>query len=907
MLGLVLLFSYNVSAAVSQLVTNSASDIRVITLEYESVKLGPFHYRKVVQPKLGIALSGGGLRGFAQIGVLDEFEKAGIPVDYIAGSSMGSIVGGLYAIGYSPTELEQLVLETNWEDLFFDAPERSTMFVDQKRELNRHLLEIRFEGKDPYIPQAISQGQQISTILNSLILRAGFQPHTDFNEFRIPLRVVATNILTGEETVFKEGNLALAILASISVPLLFSPVKIDGSLYWDAGLTNNIPTDVARSMGSDIVVTVNTTAPLRNLEQMHNPWEHVDQVTTIMEESRNKEALKNADVVIAPDLGDLPAYDSEAVPEFIALGREAARKAIPEVQKKLREADKNNNYSTLFNVGKIKITGNARLPEEFINRHISTNLIDPAYDNKIKNDLKAVFATGYFKDVMAVINTETSQNNPEYSKTEQNSTTVEYRVIENPVIKTINITGNTVFSQEELQELYVPGENDVFNHINGEKFILGILEQYNQKGYSLAQVIDFNTDPSEQTLSVRIDEGRISGIQVIGNNKTQPHVIKREMPIKAGDIFDFNKVQRGINNIYGMGLFQRVYPTFAGEAGRRILQINLEEKKYEIVRFGARYDLDKESKGFIELADDNFGGLGMKSLLHARYGSREEDYRYQFRLDRIFVSYLTMSGDFHYTSKKDFLTDQFDNFIRRGDFKDTRFGGSISFGRQLSRFGTVSVKLDVEKIKVEAFPSPSLPQYMTDFLIYKVNERVDLRTITLQSMVDTRNKYPFPSKGNFHEIYYETATPLLGSKISYVKFYSSLGYVYTFNNKHTVEPRVVIGFSDETLPYAQRFRWGGLHTFFGKRLNSLHGRMIVASNLGYRFKLPLQNIFDTYIGFRWDLANVVEKNQQIKFKDFKHAFGAVASMNTPIGPIELGYGVAFNDTDRIYFSLGYQY
>jgi len=907
MLGLVFLFSYRISTAFPQHNSNSSPDTRIITLEYESVKLGPFHYRKVVQPKLGVALSGGGLRGFAQIGVLDEFEKAGIPVDYIAGSSMGSIVGGLYAIGYSPAELEQLALETNWGELFFDVPERSTMFVEQKRELNRHLLEIRFEGITPYIPQAVSQGQQISTILNSLILRASFHPHTDFNDFRIPMRIVATNMLTGEEAVFEKGNLSLAILASISVPLLFSPVKIDGNYYWDAGLTNNIPTNVARDMGSDIVVTVNTTAPMRSLEQMQKPWEHVDQVTSIMQESRNKEALKNADVVITPDLGSLQAYDSEAIPDFIALGREAARKMIPVVRKKLREADENNNYSPLYNVNKIDITGNKYVSKEFIKKYISTLPYNQTSDSKIKNDLKAIFATGYFEDVKAVINPEASQTDPGYSGAGQNSTTVEYRVIENPVIKTINIAGSTVFLQEELQQLYVPGENNVFNHIHGEKFILDILEKYNQKGYSIAQVIDFHIDPSEQTLSVSIDEGRISGVQVIGNKKTQPHVIKREMPITGGDIFDFNKAQRGINNIYGTGLFQRVYPTFAGEAGRRILQINLEEKKYEIVRFGARYDLEQKSKGFVELADDNFGGLGMKSLLHLRYGAREADYRYQFRIDRIFVSYLTMSGDFHYTSRKDFLTNQFDNFVRRGDFKDTRIGGSISFGRQLSRFGAVSIKLDIDKIKVEAFPFSSLSPYMTDFLIDKVNERIDLRTITLRSVVDTRNKFPFPSQGNFHEIYYETATPLLGSKLSYIKFYSSLGYVYTFNNKHTFEPRVVIGFSDETLPYAQRFRWGGLHTFFGKRLNSLHGRMIVASNLGYRFKLPLQNMFDTYIGFRWDLANVVEKNQHVKFKDFQHAFGVVASMNTPIGPIELGYGIAFNDTERIYFSLGYHY
>ena len=173
--------------------------------------------------------------------------------------------------------------------------------------------------------------------------------------------------------------------------------------------------------------------------------------------------------------------------------------------------------------------------------------------------------------------------------------------------------------------------------------------------------------------------------------------------------------------------------------------------------------------------------------------------------------------------------------------------------------------------------------------------------------MDTRDRIPFPSQGNFHEIYYETANIFLGSDISYVKFYTSLGYIYTFDNKHTFEPRVVIGSADETLHYVTRFRWGGFHTFFGKRLNSLHGRMIVATNLGYRFKLSLQNMFETYVGFRWDLVNIVEKNRSVRFKDFKHGVGVVVSMNLPVGPIKFGYGISFNDTDRIYFSLGHHF
>ena len=871
----------------------SSTDRRIIKLELEPAKIGPFHYRKPVQSKVGIALSGGGLRGFAQIGVLDEFEKAGIPIDYIAGTSMGAIVGGLYSIGYSPKDIEQFVTETDWSNIYSNTPERSTMFIGQKQDLNRHLLAIRFDNYKPYIPLAISQGQQIFSLLNPLILRAISFQDVNFDNFRVPLRIVATEIWTGKQKTFKEGDLALIILGSIAIPFLFSEVKIGDEVYIDGGILNNMPTDVVKSMGSDFVIAIDCTSPLLEPEEVNFPWQLVDHITTIMQREKNEERLALADIVITPDLGDREAFDFEIIDEFIELGRQKAREIIPEIKKKLLENSNILDSAEPFTVDKIEISGNNSIGNDYIRQYISSTESEKTSDKTIKEDLIRIFETGYFEDVQALI------------KQNSGKTILEFQVKEYTVINSISMSGNTVFSKDQLINLYVPGQNDVFNIKRAEDFIKDIQDNYNQMGFSIAQLVECKLNPEKQELQVTIDEGRIDGIQLIGNERTQPHVIKREMPLKTGDIFDIEKVQRGINNIYGTDLFQRVHPTIVRKDGKLILQINLEEKKYEMVRVGARYDLDRETKGFIELADDNLGGLGMKSLFHARFGSRQEDYRYQFRLDRIFISYLTLNGNLHYTTQTDFLTDQNNKFKRRGDFKDTRIGASFSFGRQLGRFGKVSVKYSFDRIKVEAFPFQTLSTSESGFFHEKVNENIEIGTLTLQSVVDTRDKTPFPSQGNFHEIYYETAGNIFGSDISYVKFFSSLGYVYTFKNTHTFETRVTVGTADETLPYSKRFRWGGMQTFFGKGLNDLHGRMLVASNFGYRLKLPLPNLFETYVSIRWDLASVVEKYQNIQFSDFNHAIGIVISMNLPVGPIEFGYGKAFNDSDRIYFSLGH--
>lgn len=873
----------------------SSDSEKEIILDFEAAKTGPFNYWKIAQSKLGLALSGGGLRGFAQIGVLDELEKVGIPIDYIAGSSIGSVVGGMYAIGYSPAEIEEFALTTDWAHIFSNTPERSTMFLGQKSENNRHLISIRFDGFKPYIPQAISQGQQLFSAFNSMVMRANTLPNANFDDLIVPLRIVALDKYDGTQTVFKEGNLALAILSSIAAPFLFSDVIIDGRAYVDGGIINNIPTDVARSMGSDIVVAIDCTSPLLTSEQMAFPWKQMDHYSSIMQKERNERSLRLANIVIEPELGDLDGYDVNAIGEIIELGRQKARQMIPEIMNSLNNAEESDGFLERFAVHTVSFIGNNNLSSDLLKESVETSPGSLTTERTIENDLKNLFETGYFENVKAVIKSYSE----EYS--------VEFHIIENPRISAVTVSGSTIFPEEELRSLYVYGDNNIFNTNCGAAFISSILDLYNESGYSIAQVTEFQIDTTAQSLHVVVDEGIIAGIQILGNEKTQPHVIKREMPQKSGDIFDFFLVREGINNIYGSGLFQRVYPTIRKSGDDIILQINIEEQNTDIVRLGTRYDQDQKAKGFVEFSDDNFAGLGMKSRLHLRYGPRDQIYRYQFRLDRIFVSYLTIGGDLHYTSRTDFLTDDKRDFISRGEFNDTRIGGSLSFGRQLARFGTVSARFNIDDISVDALPFLGLDNEVRDVFFDRVNESFQLRTITLESIVDTRDKFPFPQQGNFHEIYYENASSLVGSEVSYVKIYASLGYVYTFNNKHTVESRVAAGFADETLPYSKRFRLGGMSTFFGERLYVLHGKNMIATNLGYRFKLPLQNIFDTYFTLRWDMAGMVDKSEKIRFSDFHNSFGTFISFDLPIGPLEIGYGKTIDLGDRFHFSLGHSF
>jgi len=195
-------------------------------------------------PKVGLALSGGGARGAAHIGVLKALEREGIPVDYIAGTSFGALVGGLYALGYSPEKIEQIFSSQNWDDLFSDSPDRRLSPLVQRKNF-RYLGELRLRGFNVEIPAGLWGGQKLTELLNYYtttkeILDAGF----DFDRLRIPFRAVATDLLTGKPYVFRRGPMAEALRASIAIPMMFTPVEKENMLLVDGGLANNLPVDI---------------------------------------------------------------------------------------------------------------------------------------------------------------------------------------------------------------------------------------------------------------------------------------------------------------------------------------------------------------------------------------------------------------------------------------------------------------------------------------------------------------------------------------------------------------------------------------------------------------------------------------------------------------------------------------
>ncbi len=282
------------------------------------------------RPRVGLVLSGGGARGAAHIGILKVLEERRVPVDAIAGKSMGAIVGALYASGMSAAEIEQLIGSVDWQDAFRDRPPRETLNFRRKQDDREFLVRtpIGLRGGTLRFPRGLIQGQKLNEMLRAATLRVA--DAKDFDSLPLPFRALATDLSTGAAVVFARGSLATAVRASMAAPGVFAPVEVDGRLLVDGGLVENLPVDLARDMGVDVIIAVDVSSPLRPGKELDSLLSVSNEMISILinrETERRRRALTARDVVIEPELGSMTSVDFTRVHEAIDAGEAAARRA----------------------------------------------------------------------------------------------------------------------------------------------------------------------------------------------------------------------------------------------------------------------------------------------------------------------------------------------------------------------------------------------------------------------------------------------------------------------------------------------------------------------------------------------------------------------------------------------------
>ena len=361
------------------------------------------------RPRVCLVLSGGGARGAAHVGVLKVLESMRVPVDCIAGTSMGSIVGGAYASGLPLDEMERRLGDIDSALLFVEKPPRSELPIRRKQDDRSILfgLEVGLRDGEVKLPKGIVSGVQLEGVLRSLVRAPGAR---DFDRLPIPFRAVATDLETGTAVVMSQGEVAHAMRASMSVPGVIAPAERDGRVLVDGGLTDNLPVDVARAMGAEVVIAVNLGTPLLKRDKLGSALGVTSQMINILTEQNVRASLATLgarDVLIEPELGGFSAADFDELARAVPIGeaaarKEAARLAVLSVSQdeydRWRAKRERQGVETVV-VDEIRFAPLARVNEAVPRAWMTTEAGRPLDAGTVDADLRRLYGSGDFERV----------------------------------------------------------------------------------------------------------------------------------------------------------------------------------------------------------------------------------------------------------------------------------------------------------------------------------------------------------------------------------------------------------------------------------------------------------------------------------------------------------------------------
>jgi NTE family protein len=362
------------------------------------------------RPRVGLVLGGGGARGAAHIGVLKELERMRVPVDAIVGTSMGAIVGGLYATGMSADELEELVGSLDWAGALSDKPQRDDLSFRRKQDDSQVPIdfELGVRGTELLLPKGVIQGQKLDLLLRELTLNVS---HIDnFDELPIPYRAIASDIERGEVWVMSKGDLARSIRASMSVPGVFAPVRIDDRLLVDGGLVGNLAVDVMQQMDVDVIIAVDVEFPLYGPGELGSALTISEQMLTILirkETLRQIDRLGDGDVLIRPDLGIYASTNFGQILETIEPGQAAARAqqeelsriAVTEEEWQSRLARKTRPVQPASHLAFVRVVHDGELAPAVLESRLSVEVGDPIDHAELANNANRLYGLQLYEQV----------------------------------------------------------------------------------------------------------------------------------------------------------------------------------------------------------------------------------------------------------------------------------------------------------------------------------------------------------------------------------------------------------------------------------------------------------------------------------------------------------------------------
>jgi len=819
-----------------------------------------------------LVLSGGGARGIAQIGVLQVLERTGIVPDAIVGSSIGAILGGLYACGYTAEELEALVYATDWEELLsLRQYERSDLFVDQRAEEDRSLLTLYFENFRPVLPLAASSGIRMTAFLQELV---GASPYgaADFDHLRCRFRAVATDLVRGSPVLLRSGDIALAMRASAVFPLRYTPVQWDTLLLVDGGLQANLPVRLARrEFPNAFIVAVNTTAPLRT--ELETPWAIADQSISLLMRTFVEADRAAADVLIEPELGQHGTLEFRGFAELIARGREAAEQAIRQLQARLQRfwdsvaqvavgAEIGGGYAP--KVAAVHAIGFQREDAE------QCTLLQGMSLPYVVGTLLSIGASGFYRclsfrwqwnEVGFVLQCQ-AEPYAEYSQ-------VEVWGVPEPIA--------FFLGQQVSREGGVSSSPVVRRQLEWR-----LLRWLRRCGYSFVRPVEWAVGDS--CLQVWLQAERVQQITCAGLPATQCREIAELLHLRPGVSLQWAFFWQRWQQLQRSGVFRTLeVRMWKGDSGVH-MRFVAEREPSERLHIGIRTDNEHYTRLWLEAAYRR--GLSQigEWQLSVGVGPRDALGVLQLRVQRVFPEvWATMALRAYAQSQlvRVFAqrpTSSGWNTEVVGERRRQRYGLRVSVGFPFQPVDLLEGWLRYERQRESATEQPP---FNTLFLW------------GAQYAHDSRDRAEFPHRGQFMELKIEGTMPGLQGGVAFVRVSLDYERVIPVGVGHSLWAAFRFGAGDATLPLPEFFSLGGMRSFLGMREEEQRGRQSVSTSIAYLLPSPVRLGMPTEVFVRWDVGGVWEIPQQIRLTSLRYSLGGGIVVETPLGLGAIAVGKPF--------------
>ena len=551
------------------------------------------------------------------------------------------------------------------------------------------------------------------------------------------------------------------------------------------------------------------------------------------------------------------------------------------------------------NQGKITaivVQGNENISKDLIISQIASNLGDVFSKENIEKDMKAVYDLGYFKDVKIKL------------ESFRDGYKVVFEVVENLPIKEISIEGNTVVSEEEMREVMILQEGQVFCQKILKNDLDRISQLYKDRGYLLINIKDVDFD-EEGKLWINISEGRLEKIVIEGNDKTKEKVITREINIEPGDLFNFETVKKSLQKIYNLGYFEDVSMKLepGAEEDSIVLVVKVIEKNTGKFGIGAGYNSEEGLMGFTSYEENNLFGGGQKVQAKIELGGRTT-YKLSFLEPWLANTPTSFGFEVYDTTRKEEEKEEGEVV---SEYEEARLGGKLIFGRRISDDINLGLELKSERVTYDLI-----------FGILPEDTKEGLTNSLIPTFsYDTRDNVFEPTSGWYHSFSLENAGGFLGGDYDFTKYnltlraYISTQFIedvvdigsikkITDNlSKGVLALRAMGGIANTDLPSFAVYQVGGMNTLRGYNFGEFSGDKSLVFNVEYRF--PLAENFQAVVFADWGQAWDYEES--ISFEDLKFGRGVGVRFNTPLGPIRLDYGFGEEGIGKTYFSIGHTF